>query len=412
MCPVLTQRTQIIYFIYFATGHLPSSNRIWLQLNQRTWDKSLHYLLLRDFECSPCPLPKVSAVKTPRDAKTHSWEHQPGPSNSVSTSQKAGVFTPFPQLQRSQRSMQKARTLVSRSSSPSCSSPRSASPRQPHLPAPTATGGFPARRSSPWSCHRVAEQISAARTSHRPSTSRSHNSWFLQCSWERLALLPRDGAAATAPLSPHERGRSCGAVTRLPAGLTRPTSLLAGTKADSRRQPDRCRDPLGTSLRRGESPPTHSPQPRRGRFAADGWGGEERRPARGTHRCRSCRKRPAGGWGRKCKPPPPSPAGSSRRGTRRGSSATPSCFPPRGASSLLRSGRAAARSAGFTLAFLTPRPTPRTTPVAGSGSAALARRAGASLRARQVRGCQRLRDERRLRGAELRCAAPGRGAEL
>lgn len=69
---------------------------------------------------------------------------------------------------------------------------------------------------------------------------------------------------------------------------------------------------------------------------------EPSRPGRlwssGTYRCRSCRKRPADGWGRKCKPPPPSPAGSSCTGTRRGSSATPS-FCPRGASSLLRSGR-------------------------------------------------------------------------
>lgn len=44
----------------------------------------------------------------------------------------------------------------------------------------------------------------------------------------------------------------------------------------------------------------------------------------GTHRCRSCRKHPAGGWGRKCKPPPRRPAGSSCREPGRGSRATPS----------------------------------------------------------------------------------------
>lgn len=70
--------------------------------------------------------------------------------------------------------------------------------------------------------------------------------------------------------------------------------------------------------------------------------GEEVPPAHSTYQCRSCRKRPAGGWGRKYKPPSPSPAGSSCRGTRRGSSATPSCCLRGVFSSLLRSRRAAA----------------------------------------------------------------------
>lgn len=98
-------------------------------------------------------------------------------------------------------------------------------------------------------------------------------------------------------------------------------------------------------LRRGASAPPHlrePPQPPGGaRLTPGRLRDEEAPPALGTYRCRSCRKRPAGGWGRKCKPPPPGPAGSSCRGTRRGSSATPSCC-PRGASSLLRSRRAAA----------------------------------------------------------------------
>lgn len=74
------------------------------------------------------------------------------------------------------------------------------------------------------------------------------------------------------------------------------------------------------------TPPTarRSLPPRSGQVAAP-------QPRDGaTHRCRSCRRRPAGGWGRKCTPPPPGPAGSSCTGTRRGSRATPSCC-PRGA---------------------------------------------------------------------------------
>lgn len=67
-----------------------------------------------------------------------------------------------------------------------------------------------------------------------------------------------------------------------------------------------------------------------GGFTPRGLQGEAKAPpARGTYRCQSCRKRPAGGWAHKCKPPPPSHAGSSCRGAQRGSSATPSCCPPR-----------------------------------------------------------------------------------
>lgn len=174
-------------------------------------------------------------------------------------------------------------------------------------------------------------------------------------------------------------------------------------------------------LRRGASAPPHlrePPQPPGGvRLTPGRLRDEEAPPALGTYRCRSCRKRPAGGWGRKCKPPPPSPAGSSCRGTRRGSSATPSCC-PRSASSLLRSRRAAAVPfAGlFYSRFLTarapplpaclpPRTAPLSVSLAGLGSAAFA---GASLRARRVRGCQRRGDAERC-GAALRRGGPVRG---
>lgn len=121
-------------------------NQPWLQTNQRTWDHSLRYLLLRDSGCSLCPLSKVSVVKPPRDAKARNREHQPGSNESVSTFQKAWTFAYLLQLQRSQRSMQKAcilNALVTCFSGPSWSYRRSTtSLREPHLPTPTPTGSL------------------------------------------------------------------------------------------------------------------------------------------------------------------------------------------------------------------------------------------------------------------------------
>lgn len=121
MCPVAAQKTQLIDFIHFATEELTSNNSILLPtLGHKQANKlgnsllacSIN-LLLRDFWCCPCPLPKVSVMKNPRDAETHSGKYQSGSKESVSTFPKVCRYTHHPQLQRPQHSMQKAwRRLV------------------------------------------------------------------------------------------------------------------------------------------------------------------------------------------------------------------------------------------------------------------------------------------------------------
>lgn len=130
MCPVVAQRTPLIKFYILCHGSVTKQQpyfvtRPWLQASQQTCEQSLCYLLPRDFWCCPCPLPKVSVTMNPRDAETHSGKHQSGANESVSTFPKACRFAYLPQLQRPQRSMQKAwRHLV---------------PASPALPSVTGT---------------------------------------------------------------------------------------------------------------------------------------------------------------------------------------------------------------------------------------------------------------------------------
>lgn len=99
-------------FIFFATKELPSNNHILLPTlsykQAKTWEQSVYYLLLRDFWCWTCPVPKVSVTKNPRDAETRSGKHQLGSNERVSTFPKVCRFTYVAQLQRPQLSMQKA----------------------------------------------------------------------------------------------------------------------------------------------------------------------------------------------------------------------------------------------------------------------------------------------------------------
>lgn len=174
MCPVVAQRAAPIDFIYFATKELLSNNIFcYLPLATRKpkLGNSLYYSLLRDFWRCPCPLPKVSATKNPRDTGTHGEKHQLGSNESISTFPKACRFTYLPQLQRPQLSMQKARRhLVP--VSPTLSSATSTAPQawvsrtSNHQPprAVFRLGRQPILILPPTSCHQV--EILAAYTSN------------------------------------------------------------------------------------------------------------------------------------------------------------------------------------------------------------------------------------------------------
>lgn len=79
MCPVVAQRTPLIDFIYFAIEELPSNNYILLLTLSYKQDNKLGNRVSvtssSDFWCCPCPLPKVSVMKNPRDAETHSGKN-------------------------------------------------------------------------------------------------------------------------------------------------------------------------------------------------------------------------------------------------------------------------------------------------------------------------------------------------
>lgn len=124
-------------------------NHSCLQTNQRTWNQSLQYHLLRDLVCPPCPhltlvsrrslgMPKPIVENISKDTV------------SVSTSQKSmHACTPHTVTEITTSRAESAETLVTCFSSPSWSYRCSTTSLcELHLPTPTATGSSPAWENS------------------------------------------------------------------------------------------------------------------------------------------------------------------------------------------------------------------------------------------------------------------------